>query len=331
VAAALVGVVAVVGIVGGLLGFWTLRTAADSDRFEERVESLLQQEEVSDALARRTVNEIAAALDLRASVLEITPEPIVPVADMLLAGVRSRVELRVGELIRSPEVSESIAAAAGRAHEEAVSVLQGDAVVEGVRVDGDEVRINLLPLMSRSLRAIQEIGLLRDADIPELDRGGDPAEQRVALALALDRDLPADFGEPVVFRDEAIAESGTTLDLVRDLLVTARRAFWVLLLVGTGLAALSIWLSQQRWRTAAFLVAGLFAAVLAVRLVVNAARDRAPELVEQPGAKTTVRELADDLAASLNTTLTWYAVVSLAVLLVAAWAVFGVPEWRRGT
>lgn len=329
VLSAVLGTIAVVGVMSGVLGFWTMRTVTDSDRFEHRAEELLRTEEVSNALARRVVADVAAAVDIAAAIDEVVPDVLEPAIDVLLAGVRTRVEVRVGELIRTDRVVETVGAAARRAHATTVAVLEGDDVVDGVAIDDGEVRINLLPLTTRTIGALQEIGLFGDVDVPELDRGGDPDEQRAELETALGRDLPDDFGEPVVFRSDSLDELGTTVQMVRDLLLLARRAFWLLILAGTAFAAASIWLARDRWRTAAFLVAGTFAGALLVRLAGGVAGDRVPDALEDPGAQVTVAQIVDALETSLSRTLLGFSVLALVGLLLATWAIHGHPEWMR--
>lgn len=329
IASAIVGVVAVICLLGGVAGFWTMRTATNSERFEDRVDELLSTEEVSNGLARRVVDEVVVALDVRDRVNEIVPGRLQPLTDVLLAGVRTRVEVRVGELIRSDEVSSAISRAAGRAHAAAVDVLEGEDVVEGVTVENGEVRVNLLPLMTRVLTSLQEIGLFSDVDVPEFDRAGDPDEQREELAAALGRDLPDDFGEPVVFESDSLDRLGSTVQSVQELLLLARRVFWLLLLAGVAFAALSIWLAQSRLRSAAYLVAGLFAAALVVRVVGAEAADRVPNAVKEPGAKFAVSDIASNLTHSLNDTLLTVCLIALLGLGVSAWLVLGVPAMRE--
>ncbi len=332
-AAALTGVVAVVGLVGGALGIWTIRTASDSERFEEKVAELLQDEEISDALARRVMTELSDTIGLQTTVEEAMPEILAPAIDLLAAGVRARIEDRLAELVRTPEVSGAVAGAAGRAHELAIDVIEGDAAPDGVLVEEGEVRVNLLPLTARGLTALQEVGLLRDVTVPDLERGGDPDDQRAALATALDRDLPADFGTPVVFRSDSLDRAGDSVQVVRDLLVLAKRTAWFLLIGGLALAGVSIWLSAERLRSATFIVAGLFVFVLVIRLVMGRATDRIPGVVEAPGARKTVDEIASGLESSLNQTMLGYAVIGLIALAIAAAVhvdVVGRVRSRRG-
>lgn len=333
VGTALLGIAAVVCLLGGILGLWTVQTATDSERFELRVEELMLDEEISDALASRVVTEIADGLGIRDAVVDVLPEQLVPAADFLLAGVRSRVEDRVGELIRTEEVAAGVGTVAGAAHEAAVAVLEGENSIDGVDISDGEVTLNLLPLTNRVLGLLQtEFGLFGDVDLPEMDRSGDPDEQRAALEAAFGRDLPDDFGTPVVFRSERLDEIGTEVQALRDAFTLAQRAFWILLLAGAVLAGLTIWLARQRWRAACYLVAGLFTTTLVVSVVGNQANERLPEAVESPAARTAVSSVTNDLTDDLAESLFAYSTAALMLLIAAAVVLIGAP-WaaRRGT
>lgn len=326
----LIGAAAVVCLVGGMVGLWTVQTATDSERFEDRVEQLLRDEEISDALARRVVTDVAEGIGIRDAVVDVLPDVLVPAADYLLAGVRTRVEDRTAELIRTDEVSSNVAAVAGLAHEAAVAVLEGDNEIDGVDISSGEVTLNLLPLTNRVLGLLQtEFGLLPRVELPEMDRTGDPDEQRAELSAALGRELPADFGTPVVFRSERLDEIGTEVQALRDVFTLAQRAFWLLLIAGVALAGLSVWLARQRWRAACYLVAGLFATTLVVGVVGNQANTRLPEAVESPGARAAVTTITNELTDDLGETLIGYSIVALMILVAAGVVLIGAPWAAR--
>lgn len=321
----LLGAVSVVLLYGSLLGFWTIRTATDSERFEERIEEILQSEEVSAALARVVLDEVGASLDLRGEVVAITPESLDPVVELLFAGLQSRLEDRLAELIRQPAVSSNVAAVAGTAHELAIKVLEGDRLVDFASVDGGQVRINLVPLAARALDLLPDFGILADADIPEFERGGDPDQQVAELEAALDRDLPENFAQPVIFTSTTLEQAGDTVDLARSVLLLAKRSFWILLIAGLGVGAGAIWMSQRRLRTAAYLVAGLLGVFAVTAYLTDTVAGRVPDAVVNPGASATVNEVVSGLQRDLNRMLLLVAVIAVAGL-VAAYLVE-----RRGT
>jgi hypothetical protein len=120
-----------------------------------------------------------------------------------------------------------------------------------------------------------------------------------------------------MFRSDAVDELGTTVQLARDLLVFAKRAMWILLVSGVVLCALSIWLARRRWRAAAFFVAGVLAVTLVVRIVLRIVSNRAPDAVDEPGAKATVAEIIDGLQRSLNHAMLWYSALAVVALVLA--------------
>jgi len=315
--AVLLGVVSVVLLYGSLLGFWTIRTATDSERFEERIEEILQSEEVSAALARVVLDEVGASLDLRGEVVAVTPDSIDPVVDLLFAGLQSRLEDRVAELIRQPAISSNVAAVAGTAHELAIKVLEGDRLVDFASVEDGEVRINLVPLAARALDLLPDFGLLADADIPEFERGGDPAQQVAELEDALGRDLPENFAQPVIFTSATLQQAGDTVDLARSVLLLAKRAFWILLIAGLGVGALAIWTARRRLRTATYLVAGLLGVFAVTAYLTDTVAGRVPNAVVNPGASATVNELVQGMQRDLNRMLLLVAVIAVAGLAAA--------------
>jgi hypothetical protein len=317
-AVAALGTVAVVVLLVGATTAWSIRTAQDSDWVEARVAGILTDPAVSDALAARVVEEVSTSLALESEVAAAVPDELEPVVAVVFAGARGWIEDQLAELIRTEAVAETVAVAIGRAHSVAVDVIRGDDVVDGVRIEDGEVRVNLLPLVTDALRFVQDVGLLRDAEIPELGRDGDPDAQRAELSAALDRPLPEHFGEPVLLRSEAIDELGATVTTARDLLVLARRVVVGVLLVGAVLAGATIWWSQRRWRTAGFLLAGFLVGALVIGRLLDRAGDRLPEAVESPGAKATVRELVASLERSLTGTLFTVGFVGIAAFVVTA-------------
>lgn len=319
IAVAALGVLAVIGLLAGALGLWTMRTLADSERFEARTEELLSDVEISDALARRIVAEVDDALGLRDAVVDTLPDVLVPAADVLLAGVRTRLETGLGEVLRSDRVVAVVGEAAGRSHAAVVAVVAGDEVVPGVEVDDGRVRLDLFPVVVELIDLAQGTGLFADVDLDGFDPAANPADQRAWLADELGRPVPDDFARIVVFELDALASAGSAVETARDLLTLARRIVWLFLLLGTVLAGATIWSSAQRWRAATLLVAGIFAGVLVVVVAAGRVRDALPDTVEDPGAKTTIEEFAAGIERSLTTWFTAFALLSLAMLVAAIW------------
>ena len=140
-----------------------------------------------------------------------------------------------------------------RAHARAMSLLQGDGVADGVSVVNGEVTLNLIPLFGRALTLVQNAGLFSDVQVPDLTRSGDPSEQIAALESALNRDLPDDFGQLVVYRSDQLADAQASLESAQNVLAFAKRALWLLIVTTVLLIVVSLLLARNRWRAALLL------------------------------------------------------------------------------
>lgn len=310
------GVVGVLAMTAGVIGLWGVRVATDSEAFEHQIETLLQREDVSTSLAQRVVAGVAERIDLQGQVDEALSgaSRLQQANDALFEAIRSWAEDELAELIRSDEVSENVAAAAGAAHAAAVDLLEGEGLVEGVTVQEGEVRLNLLPLVSRVLTALQRFGLYPDVDVPQFDRSGDPDEQRAELSAALGRELPADFGEPVVYSSDRLEQASGWVRMAQQALVIAIRAAWVFLVAGAVLLVVALVLARNRLRAAAIAATGALILLIVVHVVVDRVRVRAPDLVASPGAKVVTSEVLGSLETSLSRTLLGFVVVLSVVL-----------------
>ena len=316
VVAGVAGVVAVLSLLVGASGLWALWVAFDSERFERRVDEVLTHPDVREAIAVRVVDEVAEAVAIRDAVGDLLPEGFEPAADLVLAGARAFVVDRVADVLRRDDVRSLIAAAAGRAHAGAVDVVRGGSLLDGLRVVDDEVRLDLFPLVGVALTWLQDLGLLRGVELPELTSEAGAEADRATLGAALGRELPPDLGELVVYRSDALDRAGTMVDTVQRFLVVSARVSLLALVVGAATAVAAVALARRRRRAAGLLAAAIAVEVVVVQLVTDRVANRAPTLVEGIAARVAIAELVDDLQRSLVRTIA-VAGVTLVVLLVA--------------
>jgi hypothetical protein len=317
VVAFVAGFLAVVGIVAGSIGLWARSTVLDSGRFARTVYDLLGDPEIADALAVRVTDDVIAASQLDDRVTTLVPDALQPVTSFLAAGAKSWIQDRVSALIQNDDVRAGIATAAGRAHQQLVDLIEGDGLVDGISIKDDAVTLNLLPLTARALTVVQDLGLLRDVDIPTLERGGDPDEQRAELEAALGRDLPPDFGELVVFRSGTVEAVGGVVETAQRALVATTRAIWLLLVLGLGLAVVSVWLAARRPRAAAIVAGSTVVAYIAVRLATRYVVHRAASSVDGAGAQHTVDRVLSGYLDSLTSSTVAYVAIACMVVVTA--------------
>jgi hypothetical protein len=230
--------------------------------------------------------------------------------------VRALVADQVSDFVQSDTGRGIVERSVEVAHRRLVRVLRGDGLVDGISIEDGVVTWNALPLVARGLGVLADLGIV-DADVPELDRAGDPDDQRAELEDALGRDLPEDFGEVVVYRTDAASEAGATVEQAQRLFVVAQRLVWLLLILGVALAALTIVLARRRAVAAAAVGGGVVAGLLLVRWFAGEAAARAPEAVASSGARRAVEEVLGELVRSLTRWTLVYVVVVLAVVVLA--------------
>ena len=112
-----------------------------------------------------------------------------------------------------------------------MKLLRGDGGVTGVSVDNGEVSINLLPLLSRGLLAIQDLGVLADASraaatmknatcVKSRKLGRSPNEGDVpSVRLRLSAEMTNDTGVEIDFE---VSETGLAPLPIRETTTTVR-------------------------------------------------------------------------------------------------------------
>jgi hypothetical protein len=317
IAAGIVGVIAILGVVGATFALWARAVVFDSDRFAAVVEDAIAQPEVIEAVARNVTELAFTAAEIDARLEGVLPPALQPLRPAVVGGARAFVQERLERRLATDGSRELITGVVRRAHVAAVDLLRGDGLVDGVTVIDGAISVNLLPLLGRGFEAVQGIGLLDDLDVPPLTVDGDPDEQIAALEATFDRDLPPDFGQLVVYRSDAIADAQASLATAQQALVLAKRALWALLAVTAGLLVASVALARSRRRAALALALGSIGAVLVLRVVVQRVVDDAPAMVVDVAARALVTGTLDGLTSGLYRMLTVLMLIAVVVALVA--------------
>jgi hypothetical protein len=299
VAAGVVGVLAVLLLLLTAIAVWARVTVFDSDKVAALAGDALEEPAVSEALADRVTEQLFAAVDINAVLNDVLPTSLDRLAPVIAGGLNDAVDRGLTRLFENPDVQELITNLVRRAHSAAMRLLQGDGLADGITINDGAVTLNLLPLIGRGLTRLQSFGLLSSVEVPDLTADGDSTEQIAELESALDRELPSDFGQLVVYRSDRLADAQASLENAQRTLVLARRALWVLLIATVVLLALTILLAHNRWRAAMLLGLGAVVAMVVARSAVRRVRDDAPELIERPGAKAAVGAILDGASSGL--------------------------------
>ena len=300
----LVGIIAIVCLIASVVAVWARGVLFDSETVATAADSALQQPEVVDSLATYLTDQIMLAVDVDGYVVGVLPPALDRLSPALVGGIRTVVQNRLTVMLSRDEVRKVVTELIERAHGRLMKLLRGDGGVTGVSIDNGEVSINMLPLVSRGLLAIQDLGVLESANVPVFTADGDPSEQQAELSAAIGRDVPTDFGQLVVYRSESLSGAQDSLAAAQDALVIARRALWLLLGLTVAAFALCIALAVRRGRAAMVLLFASAASMIVVRAIVRRVKAEAPTLLTDPGARAAVRTTIDALAAGLLTSVT---------------------------
>ena len=161
--------------------------------------------------------------------------------------------------------------------------------------------------------------------MPTLTPDGDPAEQNAALSAALGRDIPAGFGQLVVYRGEAVSDAQESVQSAQQLLAAAKRALWLIAILVVVLTAAAILIAPRRWRAVLVLSVGTAAALVVLRGATRQAVDEAQDLAPRPGGKAAIEAILGGASQSL---LRVFGIVLLIALVATVVALFAL-RWRR--
>lgn len=307
----LVGIVAIVGLIASVVAVWARGVVFNSEKVAKAADSALQQPETIDSMATYLTDQMMVAIGVDKYVEGVLPDALDRLTPALVGGIRTVVQNRLTVLLSRDEVRAIVVQVVERAHGRMMTLLRGDGGVSGVSIANGEVSLNLLPLLSRGMLAIQDLGVLDNATIPVFTADGDPAAQQAELSTAIGRDLPANFGQLVVYRSDKLSSAQQSLARAQDALVLARRALWLLLAITVLAFAACMVLSVRRGRTAIALLLGSAAAMIVVRAIVRRIKAEAPSLVVEPGARAALRSTVDTLVSGLLTVVTVLAILGV--------------------
>ncbi|MEQ1702525.1 MAG: hypothetical protein ABMA25_20645 [Ilumatobacteraceae bacterium] len=171
-------------------------------------------------------------------------------------------------------------------------------------------------MLSRGLLAVQDLGVLENADIPVFAADGDPAQQREELSAIVNRDLPDNFGQLVVYRSESLNSAQQSVARAQNAMIVAKRSMWLLLGLTVLAFAACLALSVRRSRTALALLLASAAAMIVVRAITRRLAAEAPRLVIEPGARAALGSTVNTLLSGLLTTVTVVAIVGVLAAIV---------------
>jgi hypothetical protein len=138
---------------------WVDRQALDTDQWVDTSGKLLEDREISDALATYSVDQLYANVDVARVLKKRLPPDVQPIAAPLAAGVREFATRAAGQALQSPRIQTTWQNANRIAHRQLISILKGNNEV--VATERGHVVLKLRPVV---LALADRIGVRKLAD-----------------------------------------------------------------------------------------------------------------------------------------------------------------------
>ena len=296
---------------------WAARTVFDTDRFTAVFESVISDPAVTNAVAEKLTDQVADAVQASGVVADNVPENLQPLLPVLGGAVRGFVADQVDKFLQSDTGQEILVRAVRRAHAGVMRVLDGSSTPgDLVSVENGAVTLNLIPAVVGVLGRVQDRGLLKDVDLPQLDDSQSPQEQVALLSDAIGRDLSPTFGQFTVYESDRIDNAQSVVSLARDVAKQIKRFVVLLVIVSLLMIALTIWVSRDRRRTIVMLGIGVAIAVILAIIIERRLINSIPQAITQLPAREATESILSSFQNSLNNANVSLFVVALLVALI---------------
>jgi hypothetical protein len=344
IAAALV-VLSVVAMTASTLAVWIRQTVYDTDRFLSVVEPALRDPTFYDGLSAIVTDVSLEALDLDARIRTVLDDLDAYVAAGLLEALgpdprrlerlqaidrptlgaltpaisqplEDRVARIVDDFVTSEEFQTRLPDLVRRTHTAGVALVSDDlAALPNVYLEGDEVRVDLLPIVADALRpVVAELrGLLPDITLPPVVADAteqERAQLRERLAAALETELPEDLGQLTIMQRSALEEAQTIARYVD-------RSVWVLTVLAVALVVAALVRSPDRRRTVMQLALGVAGGLAVTLLLVRRVEGAILARVTDPDSTQAVGSLLGQLVTNLRAVTMLVVTAALLVGVVA--------------
>ncbi|UNO43400.1 hypothetical protein [Streptomyces sp. MST-110588] len=281
-AAVVIALVAVLTVTT-VVGVWGARTALNTDRWVATVGPLPQDPAVNAAVSTYLTDEIFDRLDVQKRLSDALPPRASFVAAPVTEAVHGYVHDTVSKLLATEQFQSLWRAAHRLAHERITAVLERRST--GVRVQGDTVTLNLLPLVNNALNALEDkLPTLfgKRLDLPEVTSGQIPPKLHDRIEKALGVSLPEDFGQITLYNRHRLGQ-------LQQGVLAVKRGLVALLIATPLLLGLALWVSPDRRRTllqlGLWLVIGVTALFGVLRAVRNQLLSQVPSGVYRDGVQ----------------------------------------------
>jgi hypothetical protein len=272
---------------------WVDQQVLDTNQWTDTSGRLLQDQEISNALAGYSVDQLYASVNVAAVLKKQLPSELKPISAPAAAGARDLATRAAEQAFQTSQVQNLWVEANRVAHDQLVAILKGDN--QAIRSENGKVVLDLRPII---LQLAGQIGLKKQAH--EAIKKGESTGT-----------LQANFGRLQIADAQQLHNARTITRIVQGLA-------WVFMLGTLALFALAIWLAKgRRWVVVLGYGLGLIVAGLVAIAVRSAAKGPVVDTLATSGNARVPAQHAWEIATSLLHSIAT-SVVIFGVLFVVA-------------
>lgn len=290
---------------------WANRTVAEPEPVVAAVDQVITNPVVIDGIATWITDQVMQAVG--PVILDQVPRPMRPVVRAKADLMRTPIHDATVAALSSAAGEQLLLAAARSTHAAAMRVLDQEGLFPGgtATVSNGAVTVNLVPIAGLALVSLQNDGYLLVGSA-----GAQTITTSAQIATMFGVHLPTDFGQLVVYRSDAIAESGT-LTTARDAVATLHRAMVILLAASVAALAAAALVAVDRRTTIMRCALGVAGVTLIGIIVLRAVDDEVGTGISSAVGRLAATALSQQLSASLQRSLVVIELIAVAVAIVA--------------
>ena len=302
--------------------WWAHYTVMNTDGYMKIVGPIGKDPQAIQNLSQYISGEIVKTTDLQQRVQTALPTQVQVLSGPITAYIEDFITKSANKVLSSPKAYDLWLQINRVGHEKVVAMLRGE--TNGVYVQGSDVKLNLLPLVSQVLGWVDQKlpgGLSSKFNPPVIPATMSPEQGIQEVANWSGKPLPSDFGQITLVQSDALGPAQTAVKWFD-------RLMWILPFITIALMALTLWLSRRRGRTAIALGIGAAIAIFVSRVIIVRASQYLTDQMTAGTGQHILKEVVSAALGPLTTITIWVCVIGV-IAAVLVW-LLGRRDVRAG-
>jgi len=319
---ALLVVLSCLGVVVSGVTIWVHYTVMNTNGYMSLVGPIGKDPQAIQNLSSYIAGQAVAAADLQQRVGDALPPKAQLFAGPITGVIEDFIKKGTTKVLSSPKAYDLWLQINRAGHEKVVALLRGQ--TNGVYIQGSDVNLNLLPLVSQVLVwADGKLpgGLSARFSPPVITPDMSPEAGIQQVANWSGKPLPSDFGQITLLQSNALGPAQTAVKWFDRLTL-------LLPIVTAILIAVTIWLSRRRGRAAIAIGIGAAIAIFITRAIVVRGSAYLTDQLKSGGGFHLAKDVVNASLGPLTTITIWICVIGV-VVAVLVW-LLGRRDVRAG-